>query len=284
MTGYPTRAQAGEEPSQLPPWPIVPEIALASAWPPVRRLPARGLTAPGLQLPSGQSDLPPPLPAGTCVSWVRPAAAVAVGFGAGAVPFANIGARVAAGVDLRSVGSGTVSGSGLYEVAGKGPLIVIGLLELAKGAVGPAIAGRHRPVASALAGAAAVAGHNWSPYIGGAGGRGISPAMGALLVSAPAGAGVLLAGLALGKMAGETALGSLVADAFLVPVAGRVHGWGGRLAASAVLVPIVAKRLTGNGPPQQPGPSVYMYRLLFDRDTREKLAPEERSEEPTGTA
>ena len=158
----------------------------------------------------------------------------------------------------------------MYEVAGKGPLIAVGLLELAKGAVGPALAGRSRPRAAALAGAAAVAGHNWSPYMGGAGGRGISPAMGALLVLAPAGAGVLLAGLAVGKLAGETALGSFVADALLVPVTALVHGRPGRLAASAVLVPIVAKRLMGNAAPLQPSLSVYLYRLLFDRDTREK--------------
>ena len=66
-----------------------------------------------------------------------PALPIAVGFGAGAIPFSNIAARRRAGVDLRTVGSGTVSGSGLYEVAGKGPLFVVGLFELAKGALGP---------------------------------------------------------------------------------------------------------------------------------------------------
>ena len=218
------------------------------------------------------------------MSGLRTAAAVAVGFGAGAIPFSNIGARLLAGVDLRAVGNGTVSGSGLYEVAGKGPLIAVGLLELTKGAVGPALAGRSHPGAAAAAGAAAVAGHNWSPYIGGAGGRGIAPAMGALLVSAPAGAGVLLAGLAVGKLVGETALGSFVADALLVPVSAVAHGRAGRLAASAVLVPIVVKRLMGNGPPTRPGPSVYIYRLLFDRDTRGKPGTGPRPEEPTGTA
>jgi acyl phosphate:glycerol-3-phosphate acyltransferase len=195
---------------------------------------------------------------------------IALGFAAGAVPFANIAAKRRAGVDLRSVGNGTVSGSGLYEVAGKGPLVVAGLFELAKGALGPALAGRDRPVVGALAGAAAVAGHNWSPFLGGAGGRGISPAMGALLVTAPAGSGLLLAGLALGKLAGETALGSFIADLLLVPVAARVHGRRGGAAAFAVLVPIVAKRLMGNAPPAQPVPSVYLYRLVFDRDTRGK--------------
>jgi glycerol-3-phosphate acyltransferase PlsY len=146
-------------------------------------------------------------------------------------------------------------------------LVVVGLLELGKGALGPALAGAGHPWAAALAGGAAVTAHNWSPWLGGAGGRGISPAMGALLPVAPAGSLLLLAGLAAGKLAGETALGCLVADAALLPVLGRVYGRRGWLAAGAVLAPMMAKRLVGNGPPaRQPAP-VYLWRLLFDRDS-----------------
>jgi glycerol-3-phosphate acyltransferase PlsY len=196
-------------------------------------------------------------------------AAVVVGFVAGAVPFSNLMARWRAGVDLRSVGTGTVSGTGLQHVAGTGPLVVTGLFEVAKGAVGPVLAGRAHPAAAALAGAIAVAGHNWSPWLRGAGGRGISPAMGALLVSAPAGSLVLLAGLAIGRLAGETALGSLAADAVLVPIVSRAHGRPAGRAAAAVLVPMLVKRIVGNAPPAMPGLTTYAYRLLLDRDTRE---------------
>jgi glycerol-3-phosphate acyltransferase PlsY len=155
----------------------------------------------------------------------------------------------------------------LYDVAGKGPLVLVGLAELGKGALGPLVAGRDRPWAASLAGGAAVTGHNWSPLLGGAGGRGISPAMGALLVNAPAGTLVLLAGLAVGKWAGETALGCLLADVALVPVAVRAHGRKGGLAACAVLLPMLAKRLSGNGAPTGGRPEVYLWRLLFDRDS-----------------
>ena len=202
---------------------------------------------------------------------LRPVVAMAVGFGAGAVPFSNLGARFFAGVDLRSVGNGTVSGSGLYDVAGKGPLVLVGLAELGKGALGPLLAGRDHPGAAALAGGAAVAGHNWSPLLGGAGGRGISPAMGALLVNAPAGTLLLGTGLLAGKLAGETALSCLLADVALVPLAFRAHGRRGGLAACAVLVPMLVKRLTGNGAPSAPGPEVYLWRLLFDRDSYAKV-------------
>ena len=112
-------------------------------------------------------------------------AVLPIAFAAGAVPFSGLAARLIAGVDLRRRGSGTVSGTGLYEVSGFGPLAIAGSLDVAKGSLGPLLAGRQRPVLAALATAAAISGHNWSPLLGGAGGRGISPALGATLIVAP---------------------------------------------------------------------------------------------------
>ena len=201
---------------------------------------------------------------------LRPALALPLGFMAGAVPFSNLMARRAKGVDLRTVRTGTVSGSSLYEVAGFWALAAAGVLEVAKGAVGPVLAGRRHPLAAAVSAGAAVAGHNWSPFLRGAGGRGISPALGALGVTAPAGAVTLLAGMTAGRLAGETAVGSLIADIALVPIVGKYHGRQGCRAAWAVLVPLVLKRLAGNARPQKRGASVYLSRLLFDRDTRQK--------------
>ena len=171
---------------------------------------------------------------------------------AGAVPFSNLAARLLRGVDLREIGTGTVSGTGLYRVAGVGPLL----------------AGRDRPVLAALAGGAAVAGHDWSPFLGFAGGRGISPALGALAVNAPAGVAVLGLGLAGGRLARRTSLGCFLAYLALVPVLARVHGRRGALAGAAVLVPIIAKRLAGNAPPPA-GPErarVLWNRLVHDQD------------------
>lgn len=68
-------------------------------------------------------------------------------------------------------------------------------------------------------------------------------------------------------MAGETALGCLVADAALVPAVARAHGRKAGLAACAVLVPMLAKRLLGNGAPVRRSPEVYLWRLLYDRDS-----------------
>ena len=194
-------------------------------------------------------------------------AVLAVAFVCGSIPFSNIASRLTRGVDLRDVGTGTVSGTALHEVAGFGPLAVAGVLEVGKGSVGPLLAGRDRPVLAALAGGASVAGHDWSPFLRGAGGRGISPATGALLASAPVGAAVLLGGLAAGRLAHQTALASLVADLVLIPVTRRVHGRRGGLAAAAVVSVIVAKRLAGNAPaPRETRWRTLRHRLLFDRD------------------
>jgi acyl phosphate:glycerol-3-phosphate acyltransferase len=196
----------------------------------------------------------------------RALVAIGVGFAAGSIPFSNIAARWTRGVDLRTVGSGTVSGTGLYRVAGFGPLALAGVLDVAKGAVGPLLAPSTCPSAAALAGGAAVAGHNWSPFLRGAGGRGISPAIGALLVQAWPGAATLLGGLAFGKLGGETAIGSLVADVVLVPLLARTRGRRGAVAGAAVLVPMIVKRLAGNTPVTHDRRATLVSRLVLDRD------------------
>lgn len=189
-----------------------------------------------------------------------------IAFLAGAVPFSNIAARLSRGVDLRTVDSGTVSGTGLYKVAGFGPLAIAGVLDVAKGAIGPLLAGSDRPALAALAGGLAVVGHDWSPFLAGAGGRGISTAMGALLVTAWPGTLLLLAGMALGRIVDQAGFGSFVADLLLVPFLGTVVGAAAALAGAAVVVPMLVKRLTGNAPPSEPGARVYARRLLFDCD------------------
>jgi len=188
-----------------------------------------------------------------------------VAFWCGAVPFAQMMARWRAGVDLRRVGTGTVSGTGLYRVAGFGPLAVAGVCDVAKGAVGPLVAG-DRPVLAAACGGLAVAGHNWSPFLRGAGGRGISPALGALGVVAWPGAAILLLGLAVGRALHATALVSFLADLVLVPVTALTHGATGALAGACVAVPMLVKRVLGNAPPAVPGPRTYLHRLVFDHD------------------
>lgn len=192
---------------------------------------------------------------------------LAVSYLVGSVPFAQLLAWARSGGDLRHQGTGTVSATGLGEASGTGSLVLAGVLDLAKGTVGPLLAGpRQRPTLAALAGGATVTGHNWSLLLSGAGGRGISPALGALAVTAPVGSLILLAGVGLGRGARQTGLGALAGYAVLVPVLRRVGGPAAGRAGAVVLVPILGKRLAGNRPAASR--STYLWRLLFDRDER----------------
>jgi acyl phosphate:glycerol-3-phosphate acyltransferase len=119
---------------------------------------------------------------------------------------------------------------------------------------------------AAAAAAAGVAGHNWSVFLRGAGGRGISPALGALAVGAPAGAGVLLGGLTAGRLSRQTGLGCFVAYLLLIPVARRLHGRHAASLSAAVLVPLLAKRILGNSPPAEWDLRTVSHRLLLDCD------------------
>lgn len=197
----------------------------------------------------------------------RPPAAVvlAVAFLAGSVPFDNVAAHLVAHSDLRRVGSGTVSGTSLYEVTGFGPLAVAGCASLAKGAAGPLLAGPDRKCLGALAAGASVIGHDWSPWLGGAGGRGIAPSLGAMAVLAPEGVAVLGAGLGLGRLVHNTALVSLFSALTLFPLLAR-RGRAGTLLAASLVGPMVVKRLFGNDGRLPRNPGRLFGRLAFDRD------------------
>jgi glycerol-3-phosphate acyltransferase PlsY len=190
---------------------------------------------------------------------------------AGSVPFSHIATR-RRGVDLRTVGSGTVSGTGVFRSVGFATGMAAGIADLLKGVVGPVLAGRDRPYLGAVSGGLGVVGHNWSPFLRGAGGRGVSTAMGALVTTAPAGSALLLAGLALGRAAGESAVGCFVADVAMVPVLRRISGRQAAAAGGAVVVPMLVKRLVGNAPVAElrlgPRLRTYAARILLDRDTR----------------
>jgi glycerol-3-phosphate acyltransferase PlsY len=190
---------------------------------------------------------------------------IAGAFLLGSIPFSNVAAKRTRGVDLRDVGTGTVSGTSLYRVSGFVPMTIAGIGDVAKGAGGALLAG-DRPALAAVAGGAAVAGHNWSPFLRGAGGRGLSPALGALLVTAWPGVVVLAVGMAAGRVVRQTGLGSFAAEVALTPVLAVWGGAVGALAGAAIAAPMLAKRVLGNRPPTGPRARAYITRLVLDRD------------------
>jgi glycerol-3-phosphate acyltransferase PlsY len=190
-----------------------------------------------------------------------------VSFCLGAVPFSYIIGQSVAGTDLRAVGSGTVSATGLYRIAGFAPMAVGGLLDIFKGVPGPLLADG-APVLMAFAACLTVIGHNWSPFIGGSGGRGLSPAIGALLVIAWPGALLLLASLGVGRLLRHTGLVIFLALTLLPWLVLWTNGPDAALAGWLMVLPILVKRITGNTPlPARPqGSRVATHRLIFDND------------------
>lgn len=170
------------------------------------------------------------------------AGACALAYLIGAIPVSNIVAKAVKGTDLREADSGTVSPSNLYRVAGLRPTLIAGFFEVAKGVPGPAVigVGRH-PWIAALAGALAVCGHNWSPFLKWAGGRGLSTATGALLIVAWPAAAVMIGGLLAGGLTKKVFPAMSVALFALLPVAAATGGIKAVGDTTLVVIPIGLK-------------------------------------------
>jgi hypothetical protein len=86
-------------------------------------------------------------------------------------------------------------------------------------------------------------------------------------VVAPEGTAILAIGMAAGRLSGHTALGSFLAMIGLAPVLAVTRGQRGAWTGVAIVVPLLAKRLLGNGPPEgRSRLGVYLRRLVLDRD------------------
>jgi glycerol-3-phosphate acyltransferase PlsY len=109
-------------------------------------------------------------------------AALVLSYLIGSIPFSQIIAMLVKGVDLRAVGSRNVGGNNLIASAGTSWGIIGGGLDAAKGVAAMWLAqtlGAPYPW-SLLCGLFAVAGHNWSPWLGFRGGKGIATGLGVL--------------------------------------------------------------------------------------------------------
>ena len=100
----------------------------------------------------------------------------------GSIPSGYIVGRLAAGIDIREYGSGNVGASNVIAHVGRMTGIAQGLLfdGILKG-YAPIMLGRHVLEvdlwAQCAAGIVAILGHNWSPFIGFTGGRGVAASM-----------------------------------------------------------------------------------------------------------
>ncbi|OUS77387.1 acyl-phosphate glycerol 3-phosphate acyltransferase [Paenibacillus sp. MY03] len=108
--------------------------------------------------------------------------AVVLSYLLGSVSFSIVIARLVKGIDIRQHGSGNAGATNTLRVLGKGPGILVFLLDIAKGiaaiAIGYALSdGAWTPV---LCGLAAIIGHNWPIWFRFKGGKGIATAVGVI--------------------------------------------------------------------------------------------------------
>jgi acyl phosphate:glycerol-3-phosphate acyltransferase len=143
---------------------------------------------------------------------------------AGSVPFGLLVARVAAGKDVRTVGSGNIGATNVARAAGRGAAAVTLLLDALKGTLPVALAGRAlpEPWAGAACGVAAVIGHCYPVWLRFRGGKGVATGLGVALALAPLAAACGAAvWLVLYKLLHISSVGSLagMAAALLVAAA-----------------------------------------------------------------
>ena len=144
---------------------------------------------------------------------------VMAAFVLGSIPFGVLLAR-ARGVDLKKVGSGNIGATNAARALGKKAGVVVLLLDTLKAWLPTAAALwlRLGPDVAAVTAFAAFAGHIYSPWLKGRGGKGVACGLGAFLALAPACAGIAAAACVLVVVATRLgSLGSLVGAASLIP-------------------------------------------------------------------
>jgi len=204
---------------------------------------------------------------------LQSAVLIAAAYLLGSIPTAYLAGRWLKGIDIRDYGSGTVSGSTVYERVARWAVFPVGLFDVAKAAL-PAWLGLRLGLglpAAAAAGMAAAVGHNWPVFLRFTGGRALGCFLGILAVVFPWGAPWLLGFLAVGRLLGSSAEWALAGVALLPALAlilGRPPAvvWLG----VAMLLLTAAKRLEANRRPlPPPGPErrrALLRRLIYDRD------------------
>jgi len=211
------------------------------------------------------------------VSALIAALIVAGSYLAGSIPVAQLVARYTKDLDLRDVGSGNVGASNVWQSVERWLVVPVGLAQIAQGLAGVLVARLtgHDAGVQALAGVAAVLAHDWNPWLGFTGGRGVGQTIGVLLGLSWPSLGVFIGVSLLGVASGW--IPQFVALALFAAPFGEIFfgdsaaaAWG----AFALAVIAMAKRVLANARPgpELPRPGVWLTRLVYDRDTLDRDA------------
>ncbi len=200
----------------------------------------------------------------------------------GSIPTGYLVSKYAAGIDIRDYGSGNAGASNVIAHVGMWIGAAQGLFDcLVKGAL-PVLVGSYiigaEPWAQGVAGIAAVAGHNWSPFLRFTGGRGVATGIGALLGLMLWRELLIMAVLSLILMriaTRDTGLWTLM-SIVLLPTLAYVMGQPAEVVLTVVAIGalLVVKRLTANWepiPPEYGVLRVLAFRILWDRDVPKRV-------------
>ena len=108
---------------------------------------------------------------------------LAIGYLLGAIPSGYLAGRLLKGIDLRDCGSGSTGATNVLRNVGKGPALVVFLIDVSKGALAVLLA---KSVGSndwlqVLAGLSALAGHIWPVWLNWKGGKAVATGLGMFL-------------------------------------------------------------------------------------------------------
>ena len=113
------------------------------------------------------------------------AASIVITYFIGAIPTAYIFGRVLKGIDIRDHGSGNVGATNAFRVLGKGPGVMVLLIDIAKGIIPTTVIanifGFSDPLSLVIIGLVAIAAHNWTVFLQFKGGKGVATTLGVLI-------------------------------------------------------------------------------------------------------
>jgi glycerol-3-phosphate acyltransferase PlsY len=169
---------------------------------------------------------------------------VPLGYLLGSFPSGYLAGRWCAGVDIRQLGSGSTGATNVLRQVGKGPALVVFLVDVLKGSAAVILA-RGLLGAGAYgwlvaAGLAALAGHIWPIWLGGKGGKAVATGFGMLLGLVPAVGlaclGVFLTSLALSRIVSISSVLAAASLPLLMAGAGAPGAYLGLGLVAAVMV------------------------------------------------
>ena len=202
---------------------------------------------------------------------------IAAAYVIGSIPVAYIAGRIARGVDIRDVGSGNAGASNVWQSVSKPLVVPVGLAQIGQGLAAVLIAktaGQSDGV-QAAAGVAVIIASDWNPWLRFAGGRGVGQTIGVLLALAPWALAafiiIALVGVAL-RAIPQFVVIALIATPFAAAIASESMP----VVAGCAIIATIAmmKRVLANGAPAPDcaRPQVWLTRLAYDRDIRDRDA------------